>query len=344
MNSQLTRLRMQDVFSKLFASFIIRNICILVVLALALASFTAASKNQLNQYEINNNGHEFAITTIATTTSDVLEEAKISLSDSDKVFKFENQIDIVTFKNIKLNLYSNKFNKIVRSKTVKELIGELDIKIGANDRINYSLDQEIFDNQEIKIDFVQYETITQSKSISYAEFKKAYKNEKVSLDPNKEVIVTTTKKIQFVNGETKSKKLVNRTFKSGKEVYSKKYSSNGVMSTLSPTIDIKLNASGIPVNYTKKLTGTASAYCTGTTTSTGKRVQQGYIAVNPKQIPYGTRMYIRTPDGKWLYGYAVAADTGGFVSWGNTIADLYMNSYSDCVSFGRRQIEIYILD
>lgn len=38
----------------------------------------------------------------------------------------------------------------------------------------------------------------------------------------------------------------------------------------------------------------------------------GHIAVNPKQFPYGTELYIVSLDGKFVYGYCMAADTGGF--------------------------------
>ncbi|MBR6635536.1 MAG: hypothetical protein IKL41_07940 [Clostridia bacterium] len=56
-------------------------------------------------------------------------------------------------------------------------------------------------------------------------------------------------------------------------------------------------------------------------------------------------MYIVSSDGKWVYGYSIAADTGGFVTNGSgTTVDLYMYSYSDCINFGRRNVEIYILD
>jgi len=118
---------------------------------------------------------------------------------------------------------------------------------------------------------------------------------------------------------------------------------NNWMSELTPDKNIVLDKNGVPVKYSKKITGVASAYCTGSVCSTGVGVRQGYIAVDPSIIPYGTEMYIRTPDGSYIYGYAIAADTGGFTAWGNTIADLYMYSYSDCVRFGRRNIEIYIL-
>ena len=116
------------------------------------------------------------------------------------------------------------------------------------------------------------------------------------------------------------------------------------VSTLSPSKPIELDANGIPCNYKKVMTGKATAYSCGTVCSTGVKVQPGYIAVNPKIIPYGTKMYIVSDDGKYTYGYAVAADTGGFIKSGKILADLYFPTESQCVKFGVRNITIYVLE
>lgn len=117
------------------------------------------------------------------------------------------------------------------------------------------------------------------------------------------------------------------------------------VSTLKPSFTIELDKNGIPVNYKSKRIARATAYTyTGNNCSTGVAPQPGYIAVNPKVIPYGTKMYIRTPDGSVIYGYAVAADTGGFIRRYPTGVDLFMSSKSACTSFGVRNVEIYILE
>ncbi len=51
-----------------------------------------------------------------------------------------------------------------------------------------------------------------------------------------------------------------------------------------------------------------------------------------------------TADGSIVYGYAVAADTGGFTKKGKIIADLFFGSYAECISFGVRNVEIYVLN
>lgn len=109
---------------------------------------------------------------------------------------------------------------------------------------------------------------------------------------------------------------------------------------------VELDANGVPTHYSYCITGTATAYYGGTSTSIGARPVQGTVAVDPRKIPYGTRMWIVTADGSGVvYGLGVAEDTGGFIylSRGPTI-DVYMNSYEDCVNWGLRSVKIYILD
>jgi 3D (Asp-Asp-Asp) domain-containing protein len=55
----------------------------------------------------------------------------------------------------------------------------------------------------------------------------------------------------------------------------------------------------------------------------------------------GTKLYIESADGSYVYGTAIAADTGGAIK-GNRI-DLCYNTRSEAISFGRRQMKVYIL-
>ena len=117
------------------------------------------------------------------------------------------------------------------------------------------------------------------------------------------------------------------------------------VSPLTPSSPIELDANGRPVNYEKLITGKATAYSPrdGGFTATGKRAQVGYVAVDPDIIPYGTELYIITSDGSIVYGYAVAEDTGGFTKSGKIAVDLFFNTYEECIEFGVRNVEIYVL-
>jgi len=71
-------------------------------------------------------------------------------------------------------------------------------------------------------------------------------------------------------------------------------------------------------------------------TAIGFRVRKGIVAVDPKVIPLGTRLYIPG------YGEALAADTGGWIK-GNRI-DLAFESLEECYRYGRRKIRVYLVE
>ncbi len=104
--------------------------------------------------------------------------------------------------------------------------------------------------------------------------------------------------------------------------------------------------SGDEIRYKKALNVTATAYTTeghkNKRTARGTIARVGAIAVDPRVIPLGTRVYIEIPGGKWFYGYAVCEDTGGAIK-GNII-DLFFNTESECLKFGRRKAIVYILE
>ncbi|MBQ2697973.1 MAG: 3D domain-containing protein, partial [Clostridia bacterium] len=79
----------------------------------------------------------------------------------------------------------------------------------------------------------------------------------------------------------------------------------------------------------------------GDITATGKAVAVGYVAVDPRVIPLGSRLYITYPNGGVCYGFAVAEDTGGAIK-GNRI-DLFFESRDDALQFGRRKVKVYVL-
>ncbi len=113
-------------------------------------------------------------------------------------------------------------------------------------------------------------------------------------------------------------------------------------------MNIELDSIGHPVKYLKKLTGKATAYTSdrgdsGGTTALGWKTQVGVVAVDPRVIPYGTKLWIVSPDGKQVYGYAVAGDTGGAVRSGKVLVDLYFDTYGECSKFGRRTMDVYII-
>lgn len=107
---------------------------------------------------------------------------------------------------------------------------------------------------------------------------------------------------------------------------------------------LTLDENGVPTEYVDTISGKSCAYTAdpGALMSTGKAVFQGYVAVDPNIIPYGSELYIVADDGE-VYGYAIAADTGYSVRQGHIIVDLFMDEYNDCIQWGAKNVTIYVL-
>ena len=77
--------------------------------------------------------------------------------------------------------------------------------------------------------------------------------------------------------------------------------------------------------------------------ATGVAAYHGGVAVNPNIIPYGSKLYIEAADGSCVYGYATAVDTGGALMAGTALVDCFYNTYDECISFGRRNVNVYVI-
>jgi len=236
--------------------------------------------------------------------------------------------------------------------TVKDALKQADVSVGKLDTLNHKKNAPIKDGMLIKVDRVAYEEYKVTESIDY-EVEYKYTG---ALRPGQSQVRTygqegertiTYRKL-IVNGkvadtekvsEKVTKKPVNKVILKGTKV--------GTPISKAP-FDIELDEGGQPVKYKKVLTGQCTAYTndagdSGSYTATGKHVAVGLVAVDPRVIPYGTKLWITSADGKIVYGYAVAADTGSALRSGRVLVDLFMDTLAECNAFGRRNMKVYVL-
>ena len=103
--------------------------------------------------------------------------------------------------------------------------------------------------------------------------------------------------------------------------------------------------SGDSLHFTHTMDVKCTAYTSGydgvgTRTYTGTTVHTGVVAVDKSVIALGSRMFITTANGDFTYGMGVAEDTG---VRGKAV-DLFMDTYNECIQFGRRSSILYFLD
>ncbi|MEE0970032.1 MAG: G5 domain-containing protein [Clostridia bacterium] len=218
--------------------------------------------------------------------------------------------------------------------SVKEFLSGVGIELGENKALDVSEDSLIFDGQTISVGVLTTRKITEEFSIP---FETVYKNSqtipKGQVRTEKEGSYgtkTVTYEITLVNGEVISKDAVSEKITS-EPVNAVCY--KGIGGTVT-------SEDGTKYNYSYYIDVLATAYHTGGITATGHVANEEVVAVDPKVIPYGTKMFIT---GKWgEIGYRSAEDCGNFK--GDRVDICMEGTRAELLQFGRRNMRVYILE
>ncbi len=238
---------------------------------------------------------------------------------------------------------------------VGEALSEAGVVLGKEDELeNCSLDDVLYDGMVINVLRCTYEERTAVEEFDCGTVEKEdssmYIGQTKMVSNGKSGVAARIYNDKYIGGKLVSSEIVRETVikdavDAVKSVGTKELAvgKTGAISNLVHPASLDLDKNGLPKNYSSYIDGVATAYYGGGITASGIPASEGYIAVDPKVIPYGTELYVVSLDGQYVYGYCIAADTGGFVKGGWADADLYMDSKADCVNFGIRGVRIYIL-
>lgn len=258
-------------------------------------------------------------------------------------------MQIIVSKMIPINISVDGRNEAVSvpESSVLDALNFLNITLSLDDSVNEPLDKLVEDGMNIIVNRVEFKEITEKEAIPFStEIKNsdslARGDSKIEINGSngeKEV----TKRVKYVDGnpvqtDVLSENVLKNPVNQVKIVGTKpKHSRNVMVSIENGTIT---DGNGNTYHYNKVLTGVCTAYTEkpGSKTSTGALVRRGLCAVDPKKIPYGTKLYIPG------YGFCIAADTGGAMRQGHAAVDLFMDSEEECRQYGRREELIYFLD
>ncbi len=233
--------------------------------------------------------------------------------------------------------------------TVETALQQAAITLNKYDTVSHTLTDPIANGMAIKVDRVQYEDYTVTETIPYETQTKLTpvlspgRVKQITAGVNGEKTLTYRKTI--VNGQVVETTLVDdKVTKAATNRVVVKGSPKGTPLSEAPG-GIQLDSKNQPVNYKVKYEAkSCTAYSIGKRGASGMKLGVGTIAVNPKIIPYGTKLWITSADGSFVYGYAIAADTGSFANGDRTFADLYFGSYTEACYFGRRSLNIYVIE
>ncbi|WP_440451414.1 G5 domain-containing protein [Ruminococcus intestinalis] len=300
-----------------------------------------------NKITIDNCGEKQTISLAKGTVQEVLDRTGITLTDNksvtpslNTVITDDTNIYVYNAKNIKLTTNGTEMSVKAPEGTVENALNILGYTVTDNDILSVDKNAQVEDDMEIILKKVTYVDEVSTEKISYDTIEKDSDDiltgeSKVSqngADGEKEV----TKRCKYIDGKYDSTKVI------GEKVTKKPVDKVILNGTKRGTTT---DTSGAPVSYRYMVSGSGTAYTAapGSLTATGTTVYEGGVAVNPAIIPYGSKLYIEAADGSHVYGYATAVDTGGALMDGSAIVDLFYFSYDDCVNFGRRDVNVYVL-
>lgn len=232
--------------------------------------------------------------------------------------------------------------------TVDELFKKLDISYDSNDIINIPANNSLAEDDRVVLQRVEYNTETVEEEIPFeveSRTTSLLRNGATrTIRSGKTGVKALTYVQKTVDGVVHQTELVKETVVV--EPVDKEIIVGGPAPVSQLDFGYGMDGNGRPVNYKRVITNAvATGYNAGPRAygASGMDLSAGYVAVNPKVIPYGTKMYITSADGKFVYGYAIAADTGIGLMQGVIDVDLYYDTYLESCLNGRRSVNIYIL-
>lgn len=344
-----------------------RLIAIVLIVSI-LAILLSQSVFAQNSYVITDGDNVTVHQSFSNDPDEVLQEVGITLSNEDTyTTTYNDGVSSITIKRLQMVTVINRGEKSqigTYGETVGELLARLGITLSANDSVSYETDSFTHDGMIIEIirkgtQIYEYNEVIPFETKYYDD---------PELAPGEEVVL-----IEGVNGMVHRKMQV--TSENGKEVSRVLLDETVLLETVDALVirgpessiveqpdepeyrvsendapkytindNVITTANGTSYTFTDTMQVSATAYsCEGRTgiCYSGTLARVGAIAVDPKVIPLGTKMYIVSNDGEYVYGYCTAEDIGGGIK-GRRV-DLYFDTIADCYDFGVRNCTVYFL-
>lgn len=343
-------LRKRDV---LIRSYIILLSAMLLLSISAIITQTAFATT----YVITDGEKTVTHTTFETDPAQILGEAGVPLEEYDTYTTeaVEGGAAITISRARKVTVHYHGKTTIVssREETTGQLLQRLGLEITGEDVVSHGLEEKTQDGMVLTVDRIITSREVFSSSIpheiQYREDGTLPAGTEMVLVPGQDGELLRTADVTYVNGTETRRSILEET--TLRDVVTEVVAvGTGTVETApeKPVIGdgyIRL-PTGEVLTYTRSDTVEATAYThtddgCDMITATGTTVHWGTVAVDPDRIPYGTRMFIISNDGSYVYGIATAEDCGGDIK-GDRM-DLYMPTYQQCREFGRRRCTLYFL-
>ncbi len=340
--------------NKWIKSISVRHILVVLatMLLLSAVSVTLLGFVVPKDVTISEGAQEIKVTTTRIYVEELLAEQGITLRSGDRisaplhsVLRNDDKITIERGKTIYLTVDGSTKEIYSCAATLAEALKENNIVRNEYDEIEPYLETPVTEGMTAQIRRIVIKEETREEVIPKTVIVKPntdqYSGYSKVISEGQDGLATVTYRVITRDGQEASRDVVSQVVhkEAVNEVIEK--GTLGSKTVVASTSELKVK---------QVIQCTATAYSSGPAhngiyagqTATGRKPAYGVIAVDPRVIPLGTKMYVEAVDGSWTYGYAVAGDTGGAIK-GNKV-DLFFDTDYECRQFGRRQAKIYILE
>ena len=360
---------------------ILTRIIAVVLSVVCISLLLAQTAFARNAYLINDGDRVLLHTTYATNPADILHEAGFTLGEDDTYTTQNtsgvSEITVQRKQNITIVHGSKTLQVSSYGETVESLLNRINLILTADDVLSLPLNTATYDGMVLTIArSVQAEetyTVAIPHNTVYCYDASLKEGEEVVLTSGADGQLLCSATVYYVDGQeinrvvnsqVVARQPVDTVIAIGTDVETlepipmpeetvpePEPEPEPEVPQVSPSQPVISNGTittpdGEVLTYTRVEEFKATAYnkadpgCTDFT-AIGTYCRVGAIAVDPRVIPYGTRMYIVTNDGQYVYGIAVAEDCGSSIK-GHRV-DLYFDTVEECIQFGIRNCQVYFL-
>ena len=334
-----------------------RIICVMLAGVMMVNATDGAAETQYLFY-FQDEGESSLYYSSSGSVEEAIEQAGLNLGSNDSYTVENTSRDVYTITVDRADscyLEADGEREVISFKpgetTVAEILDSQEVVLGEDDIVSHELSELVRDGETIKVSRVTYDTYVANEVIDWE-----YDYEPTRYLPDGSVKIfesgsdgskTVEYRRVYVDGELVDEEPIS-------EVVTAKVTngraqlgdSDAPIEYLEQPEWLTFDENGLPEQAVDVISGLGTAYTSevGAYGATGRHLSVGYVAVDPSVIPYGTKLYIKTQDGSWDYGYAIAADTGSAMLSGRILVDQYMNSEDTCMEYGVREVDVYILE
>ncbi len=325
-------------------------------LLVCLVAIVGIRATLMHEVVINDETQTVTIRTFETDLNQILRNASISLREEDVIsppldqeIKKDTEVVITRSKPIEI-IDGDETKEVYTVETnVGNILSEAAIQIGEYDKVYPRETDKVALDRTIEIVRVDVDYINAKEDIPYTTVYQMTEDlpagEINVVTPGENGTLDCTYKVVYENGVEVSRQISeenvvvapkNEVVEEGLDKYL--VTSRGLPFRYKEVIVLKATAYDLSYESCGKYPGDPAYGIT----YTGTHARPGVVAVDPRIVKLGSKLYVESLDGMRDYGFASAEDTGSAIK-GKRI-DLFIENRRQALNYGVRYVRVYVLD